>query len=68
LADQLLRGVSEAAEQMEQMGMPSVLLVPGPLRPLLSRFLRRSIPHLNVLAHAEVPDGRMLRVTHTVGN
>jgi len=68
LADQLLRGVSEAAEQMEQMGIPSVLLVPGPLRPLLSRFLRRSIPHLNVLAHAEVPDGRMLRVTRTVGN
>jgi flagellar biosynthesis protein FlhA len=68
LADQLLHGVSEAAEQMEQMGMPSVLLVPGPLRPLLSRFLRRSIPHLNVLAHAEIPDGRMLRVIHTVGN
>jgi flagellar biosynthesis protein FlhA len=68
LADQLLQGVSQAAEQMEQMGMPSVLLVPGPLRPLLARFLRRSIPNLNVLAHAEIPDGRMLRVIHTVGN
>ncbi len=68
LADQLLQGVSQAAEQMEQMGMPSVLLVPGPLRPLLARFLRRSIPHLNVLSHAEIPDGRMLRVIQTVGN
>lgn len=68
LADQLLQGVSQAAEQMEQMGMPAVLLVPGPLRPLLARFLRRSIPNLNVLAHAEIPDGRMLRVTHNVGN
>lgn len=68
LADQLLQGVSQAAEQMEQMGMPAVLLVPGPLRPLLARFLRRSIPNLNVLAHAEIPDGRMLRVIHTVGN
>jgi flagellar biosynthesis protein FlhA len=68
LADQLLQGISQAAEQMEQMGMPSVLLVPGPLRSLLARFLRRSIPHLNVLAHTEIPDGRMIRVTNTVGN
>ena len=68
LADQLLQGISRASEQMEQMGQPSVILVPGPLRSLLARFLRRSIPQLNVLAHAEIPDSRMLRVLHTVGN
>jgi len=68
LADQLLNGVSQAAEQQEQMGMPAVLLVPGPLRNLLARFLRRSIPHLNVLSHNEIPDGRMIRVVQTVGN
>jgi flagellar biosynthesis protein FlhA len=67
LADQLLRGVSEAAAAQEQLGLPAVLLVPAPLRPLMARFLRRSIPLLNVLSHAEVPDGRMIRVTNTVG-
>lgn len=68
LADQLLRSVSRAAENQEQMGNPAVLLTPSPLRSLMSKFLRRSIPQLNVLAHSEVPDGRMIRVVATVGN
>jgi flagellar biosynthesis protein FlhA len=67
LADQLLRGVSNAANNQEQMGMPAVLLVPAPLRALMARFLRRSISQLHVLSHAEVPDGRMIRVVATVG-
>jgi len=67
LADQLLRGVSRAAENQEQMGMPAVLLVPAPMRSLMARFLRRSISQLHVLSHAEVPDGRMIRVVATVG-
>jgi len=67
LADQLLRGVNQSAENQEQMGMPAVLLVPAPMRSLMARFLRRSIPQLYVLSHAEVPDGRMIRVVATVG-
>jgi flagellar biosynthesis protein FlhA len=67
LADQLLRGVSQAAENQEQMGIPAVLLVPAPMRALMARFLRRSISQLHVLSHAEVPDGRMIRVVATVG-
>ena len=67
LADQLLRGVNQSAENQEQMGMPAVLLVPAPMRSLMARFLRRSIPQLHVLSHAEVPDGRMIRVVSTVG-
>jgi len=67
LADQLLRSVSQTANNQEQMGMPAVLLVPAPMRALMARFLRRSIPQLHVLSHAEVPDGRMIRVVGTVG-
>ncbi len=67
LADQLLRGVNQSAESQEQMGIPAVLLVPTPMRSLMARFLRRSIPQLHVLSHAEVPDGRMIRVVSTVG-
>jgi flagellar biosynthesis protein FlhA len=67
LADQLLRGISQSADSQEQLGMPAVLLVPAPMRSLMARFLRRSIPQLHVLSHTEVPDGRMIRVVGTVG-
>lgn len=67
LADQLLRGVGQSVQNQEQMGIAPVLLVPAPMRGLMARFLRRSIPQLHVLSHAEVPDGRMIRVIATVG-
>jgi flagellar biosynthesis protein FlhA len=44
-----------------------VLLVPAPLRVLLSRFLRRAVPALKVLSHAEVPETKTIRVTSLVG-
>ncbi len=68
LANTLLRGAQAAAHQQEQLGLPVVLLVPAQLRLLLSRFLRRAIPHLTVLAHPEVPDARSIKVTSVVGS
>jgi len=68
LADTLVRGAQEAAHHQEQLGLPSVLLVPAQLRVLLSRFLRRAIPHLKVLAHSEVPDSCAIKVTSVVGS
>jgi flagellar biosynthesis protein FlhA len=68
LADTLLRGAQAAARQQEQLGLPSVLLSPPALRVLLSRFLRRAIPQLKVLAHSEVPDARSIKVTSVVGS
>jgi flagellar biosynthesis protein FlhA len=41
--------------------------VPPPLRVLLSRFLRRAIPQLKVMSHAEVPDTRAIKVVSIVG-
>jgi flagellar biosynthesis protein FlhA len=67
LADTLAVHTEQAARQQEQMGFTPVLLVPGPLRPLLSRFLRRALPQLKVLSHAEVPDSKTIRVTSLVG-
>ena len=40
-----------------------VLLVPAPLRWLLSRFLRRSVPSLKVVSNSEVPETRLIRVS-----
>jgi flagellar biosynthesis protein FlhF len=45
------------------MGLTPVLLVPGPLRALLSRFLRRALPQLKVLSHNEIPETKTIRVT-----
>jgi flagellar biosynthesis protein FlhA len=44
-----------------------VLLVPAPLRWLLSRFLRRVVPSLKVLANSEVPETRTIKVTTVIG-
>ncbi|OWW21391.1 flagellar biosynthesis protein FlhA [Noviherbaspirillum denitrificans] len=67
LADNIAAQTERAAQQQEQMGLPPVLLVPGPLRPLLARFLRRALPQLRVLSHAELPDSKTIRVTSLVG-
>ena len=67
LADTIAQQAAHAANQQEQMGLSPVLLVPAPLRVLLSRFLRRAVPALKVLSHAEVPETKTIRVTNLVG-
>jgi flagellar biosynthesis protein FlhA len=34
---------------------------------VLSRFLRRSLPQLKLLSHAEIPDSKTIKVTALVG-
>ncbi|MBS0497433.1 MAG: flagellar biosynthesis protein FlhA [Gammaproteobacteria bacterium] len=67
LADTLLREARNAAQQQEKLGLPLVLLVPGAVRFLLARFLRRAIPQLRVLAHSEIPDSRKIKITSMIG-
>ena len=67
LADTLVTQTADAVQRQEQMGMTPVLLVPGQLRPVLSRFLRRSLPQLKLLSHAEIPDSKTIKVTALVG-
>lgn len=67
LADTLAMQAEQATRQQEQMGLTPVLLVPGPLRALLARFLRRALPQLKVLSHSELPDSKTIRVTSLVG-
>lgn len=67
LADTLSAQASQAVHRQEQMGVVPVLLVSAPLRPLLSRFLRRALPQLSVLSYAEVPDSRIVRVASLIG-
>ncbi len=67
LADTLVRETASAAVRQESLGLPAVLLVPASLRLLLSRFLRRTIPQLKVLAHNEIPENRIIKMTSIIG-
>ena len=67
LANTLLREAQNAAHTQEQLGLPTVWLVPGQIRDLLARFLKRSLPQLKVISQEEVPGFKTVRVTSLVG-
>ncbi len=68
LAESIHRGLVQSAQKQEMAGQPAVLLVSSPLRELLARFVRHTIPGLHVLAYNEVPDNKQLKIVATVGN
>ncbi|WP_077999240.1 flagellar biosynthesis protein FlhA [Edwardsiella tarda] len=67
LADRLLEQARQALQRQELLGAPPVLLVNHALRPLLARFLHRSLPQLAVLSNLEISDNRQIRMTSTIG-
>ena len=67
LADRMHRALAEIVQRQEAAGNPAVLLVSAPIRPLLARFVRYSIPNLQVLSYNEVPDNKRIKVIASVG-
>ncbi|WP_413738586.1 flagellar biosynthesis protein FlhA [Sodalis sp. RH21] len=67
MADRVLAQAREVLQQQESLNAPAVLLVNHALRPLLARFLRRSLPQLAVLSNLEVSDRRQIRMTAILG-
>lgn len=67
LADTLVRETAAASQRQEDMGLPPVLLVPPSIRLLLARFLKRSVPSIKVLSHAEIPETKVIKVTTVIG-
>ena len=67
LADTLVRETANAAQRQEELGLTPVLLVPDSLRALLSKFLRRTVPQLKVVAHNELPETRLIKMTSIIG-
>jgi flagellar biosynthesis protein FlhA len=67
IVETLLAESASAVRRQEARGHPSALLVPDRLRAPLARLLRRAVPNLKVLAHAEMPDTRSVRVSVVLG-
>ncbi|MEX3964418.1 flagellar biosynthesis protein FlhA [Paraburkholderia sp. EG286B] len=67
LAHTLLAQTEQAMGRQQALGLAPVMLVQHALRPMLSRFLRRSLPQLKVLSYAEVPDTRNVKVVNVIG-
>jgi flagellar biosynthesis protein FlhA len=66
LAERMHQALTEAARRQETSGKAAVLVVPQMLRPMLSRFTRRSIPGLNVLTYQEIPDDKSVRMVQAI--
>ena len=67
LADTLLTEARTCVERQEQLGQPAVLLTTPQLRAVLSRFLRRVLPQLKVISHAEISHAATIKVTSLLG-
>lgn len=67
LAEQLQGSLIDAAQKQEMAGKPQVLLVAAPLRSMIARFVRFSLPDMHVLAYTEIPDNKQVTIEASVG-
>ena len=67
LAERLHQNLGDCVTRQESRGEPAVLLVPGGVRASVARLVRHSVPSLSVLAYAEVPEDKRLRLVGAVG-
>lgn len=67
LADNLLREVDRAVQELEAAGEVAVLVVPPVLRPILARFLKNHFPQIGILSSMEIPDDRVLKMAAVIG-
>jgi flagellar biosynthesis protein FlhA len=66
LAERMHQSLTEQVQKQAKQGQPAVLLVPAPLRPLLAKFTRQTLPDLHVLAYNEVPETKQIRLVGAV--
>ena len=67
LAERMQQSIADGVQRQAAIGQPAVLLVPGPLRPLLARFTRQTVPDLHVLAYNEIPESKRVRLLGALG-
>lgn len=67
LAENMHKNLNEVAQRQEMAGESSILVVQAGLRSWIARFIRHSIPGLNVLSYNEIPDNKQIRIVANVG-
>jgi flagellar biosynthesis protein FlhA len=67
IVETLQRSLAEAAQRQEMLGKPAILLVSGPLRPVLAKFVRFGSDTLSVLSYQEVPNNKQITIVANVG-
>lgn len=67
IVESLQKSLSESAQRQEMLGKPAILLVSGPLRPVLAKFVRFTSETLRVLSYQEVPNNKQINIVATVG-
>ena len=67
LAEKIHQSLIEEVQQRELAGQPAVLLISAPVRPVLARFVKHSLPQLHVLSYDEIPDNKQIRIVASIG-
>jgi len=66
LADSLFSALRESAKEMEEQGLPAVLVVSPGIRAWMSRTVRYRVTDLTVMSYSEIPDDQAVKVVSTV--
>jgi len=67
LAERIHQSLLESAQRQELAGQPAVLVVSAPLRTMLARFVRNTIPNMHVLSYNEMPDNKQIKIIANIG-
>ncbi|WP_439136110.1 flagellar biosynthesis protein FlhA [Pseudomaricurvus sp.] len=67
LAEKLQRSLIDVAQKQEMKGKSVVLLVAAPIRNMMAKFVRFSMPDMSVLAYTEIPDNKQITIEASVG-
>jgi flagellar biosynthesis protein FlhA len=68
LAEQLLRKLNQATEELSAQGKQAVVVVAPALRRVFSNFVRQHIDDLVILAFTELPETRKIEVVAAISN
>ena len=67
VAEYLMNSAAESVQVQEEAGVAACLLVPDRIRAPLARLLKKGVPRLRVLGHAEIPETQSIRIGRVIG-
>ena len=67
LAERLQNSVREAAQRLQAIGLPAVLVVSKALRSMLAKLFANTVTDLHVIAYEEIPEAKQIKIIANVG-